>query len=96
MDAAQEERRGEDARQVLDSYIYKEAYATIEANILTAMANANTTPEQGEYQRKLLIALRKVRIYIEQVAVTGTMAAIAEERKRTFMERQVERFTRRA
>ncbi len=91
-----EERRGEDARQVLESYIYKEAYTAIEANIVTAMANANTTAAQGESLRALLIALRKVRGYIEQVAVTGTMAAIAEERKRTFLEKQAERFLRRA
>ena len=82
-----EERRGEEARQVLDSPIYKEAYVQIETNIVNRMAAQATGAVEAEDLRRLLIALRKVRVYIEQVAVTGTMSAMEQERKRTLRER---------
>lgn len=96
MNPEQEERRGEDARQVLENSIYKEAYAQIEANIVAKMAQQATTAAEGEDLRRLLIALRKVRTYIEQVAVTGKMAAIEADRKRGLVEQMTERYLRRA
>ena len=71
-----EERRGEEARRILESDIYKEAYTQVEANIVAQLAQEATTPDNAESLRKLLIALRKVRIYIEQVMHTGTMKAL--------------------
>ena len=92
MSPEQEERRGEDARLVLENSIYKEAYTQIEANIVAQMAKQATTAEQGEDLRRLLIALRKVKVYMEQVATTGTMAAMEQERKLSMMQRFQERF----
>ena len=74
-----EERRGEEARRVLESDIYKEAYTSIEANIVARMAQAATLPEEAESLRQLLIALRKVKTYMEQVLHTGTMKVLAEK-----------------
>ena len=71
-----EERRGEEARRILESDIYKESYASIEANIVARMAQAATLPEEAESLRQLLIALRKVKVYMEQVLQTGTMKAL--------------------
>lgn len=87
MTPEQEERRGEEARAVLESGIYKESYAQIEANIVAQMAKQATTAEQGEDLRRLLIALRKVKTYMEQVATTGTMAAMAANDKRTMLDK---------
>ncbi len=81
---------------MLESAIYKEAYRQVADNIVNLMSKQSTTPEQGEDLRKLLIAMGRIKNYIEQVAVTGTMAAMEEERKRTFLEKQAERFLRRA
>ncbi len=81
---------------MLESAIYKEAYRQVADNIVNLMSKQSTTPEQGEDLRKLLIAMGRIKTYIEQVAVTGTMAAMEEERKRTFLEKQAERFLRRA
>lgn len=92
MSPEQEERRGEEARVVLENGIYKEAYVQIEANIVAQLAKQATTAEQAEDLRRLLIALRKVKVYIEQVAATGTMAAMEQERKLSFMERVSGRF----
>lgn len=87
MTIEQDERRGEDARQVLDSPVYKEAYAQIEANIVNKLALQGTGNDEANDLRRLLIALRRVRGYMEQVATTGTMAAMELERKRTLRER---------
>ncbi len=81
---------------MLESAIYKEAYRQVADNIVNLMSKQSTTPEQGEDLRKLLIAMGRIKTYIEQVAATGTMAAMEEERKRTFLEKQAERFLRRA
>ena len=74
-----EERRGEEARRILEADIYKEAYTSIEANIVARMAQAATLPEEAESLRQLLIALRKVKTYMEQVLHTGTMKVLAEK-----------------
>lgn len=74
-----EERRGEEARRVLESDIYKEAYTSIETNIVARMAQAATLPEEAESLRQLLIALRKVKSYMEQVLLSGTMKALDEK-----------------
>lgn len=86
MTPEQEERRGEDARRVLNAPIYVEAYAQIEANIVSQMAQQATSAANAEDLRRLLIALRKVRTYMEQVMQTGTMAAMEQERRRSFTE----------
>lgn len=88
----QEERRGEDARIVLESAIYKEAFAQIEANIVAKMALQATTAAEAEELRRLMIALRKVRTYMERVMTTGTMAAMEEERKRNWAQRMTDRY----
>lgn len=92
MTPEQEERRGEEARVVLDNPIYREAFAQIEANIVAKMALQATTAAEAEELRRLMIALRKVRTYLEQVLTTGTMAAMEEERKRNWAQRMTDRY----
>ena len=92
MTPEQEERRGEEARVVLDNPIYREAFAQIEANIVAKMALQATTAAEAEELRRLMIALRKVRTYMEQVLTTGTMAAMEEERKRNWAQRMTDRY----
>jgi hypothetical protein len=87
VDLKQEESRGEEARRLLDSALLKEAYNVIESNIVSKLALAATTDEQAKELRALLIALHKVRKYLENVLTTGTMAALEIERKRTLGER---------
>jgi len=43
-----------------------------------------------------MIALRKVRTYMEQVLTTGTMAALEEQRKQNFAQRMFDRYSLRA
>ena len=93
MIARDDERRGVEAKLVLENEIYREAVKQIEANIVAQMAQQATTAERGEDLRKLLIALRKINTYIEQVAVTGRMAAMEEDKKRSLAERMAARFS---
>ena len=87
MDERYQERRGEDAKRVLNDDIYKEAFAALEARWLNELVQQDIDPKRAEYLRTLLVAGRKHRQYMEQVMVTGTMAAMEIERKRSRSER---------
>ena len=76
-------RRGNDARNVLESPVYQEAYAEIEQRLIGQMAVIEITKERAEYLRQLLVAHRKIRGYLEQVMMTGKMA----EQSLTLMEK---------
>ena len=76
-----DEARGEEARRILDAALFKEAFRVIEERLVNELALVETNAERVERARNLLVALRKVRTYLEQVLYTGTMAAMEEERK---------------
>jgi hypothetical protein len=86
-----EDSRGIEARRVLESPIYVEAYATIEEKLINQMALAETTAERGEHLRRLLVAHRKIRQYIQQVMITGQMAEQELERKRSVSDKMMGR-----
>lgn len=82
-----EERRGAEARQILEHPIYREAYSAIQERIVGQLALADTPDETRKRLNDLLIALNKVRVYMEQVALSGAMATQEIERKRTLRDR---------
>lgn len=88
-----DEARGEAARAILENPLYKEAYQTIEANIVNQLSQAEITQERAEYLRKILVASRKLRIFMEQILMTGTMSAM-EEQKKSFSQSIKERAQR--
>ena len=79
MNLEQEERRGEEARQLLAHPLLVEAFAVIESRIVDQLSQADTAGERRARLNDLLIANRKVRQYLEQVVSTGTMAAMERE-----------------
>lgn len=83
----EQERRGEEARRIIGHEIYKEAFAAIEARWLSELVQQDIDPKRAEYLRTLLVAGRKHRQYMEQVMVSGTLAAQELERKQTLKER---------
>ena len=91
MNLEDEDRRGLLAKEVLESPIYLEAYATIEEKLVNQLSLAETTAERGEHLRRLLVAHRKIRQYIEQVMVTGKMAEQELERQRSLADRILRR-----
>jgi len=91
MDPAQEERRGEQARQIINAPLYQEAGAAFEARLVSELAQQDLRPERVTELRTLLVWHRKYRQYFEQILVTGTMAAMDAERKRTLRERMFRR-----
>ena len=91
MSPEEERIRGADARQVLENRIYKEAHTALEARWINELAQQDIDPKRAEYLRTLLVAGRKIKQYMEQVMVSGTMAAMEIERKRTLAERMLGR-----
>lgn len=87
MNLDQDERRGEEARRVISSGIYKEAFVTIEERLIQQLAVIEITKERAEYLRQLLVANRKIKAYLEQVMVTGQMA----EEQKGLLERMKDR-----
>jgi hypothetical protein len=74
MNLDQDERRGEAARQILESEIFKEAYSTIEQRLLNELATIEIKAERAEYLRQLIVMGRKYKAYMQQVLLTGKMA----------------------
>lgn len=87
MTPQEEERRGAEAGQILNNPLYKEAYSAIRDRILAQLSLADYPDEARKRCNDLLIALAKVDGYLRQVMVSGEMAALETERKRTFAER---------
>ena len=91
MDPIQEERRGEDAKRILNEPVYQEAFAALEQRWVNELAQQDIDPKRAEYLRTLLVAGRRHKQYMEQVMVSGTLAAMELERKRTLRERMLRR-----
>lgn len=91
MTEKEELERGHEARRLLAEPLLIEAFAAIEATILSEIRRVDVGA--AEKQRDLIVTMQllaKVRTYIENVALTGRMA---EEKK---AERSLlQRFTRR-
>lgn len=83
-------RRGVDAKQVMQSAIYKEAFKVIEDRLLNELATIEIKPERAEYLRQLIVMGRKYRGYLEQAMLTGKMA----EEQQTLMQRVADRAKR--
>lgn len=85
-------RRGEEAQRLLDEPILKEAFAHVEERLIDAIKRVDVGAKDS--QRDLIVSLQllaKVRGYVEQVAITGKMAKLTQER-----ESWTDRFRRRA
>lgn len=87
MDAKLEELRGEEARRVLDAEIYKEAFKAITDRIVSQLTLAELPDDKRKRLNDLLVAHTKARQYMEQVLISGTMAAQEIERQQTLTER---------
>ena len=76
-----EESRAQAANQVLSSPIYKEAYRIIEERLVNELASAELADDRAAKIRNLLVGLRKVRTYMEQVVMSGKLSALEEAQK---------------
>lgn len=87
MTPEEELQRGNEARRVLHDRIYLEAYETIRERIVQQLAQVETDDAKRGRLNSLLIAHEAVRRYMEQVMLTGKMAAAQIERDKTLAER---------
>lgn len=78
-------QRGDMARMVLESTVFKEALDTIERDILNAWEQ--TSPRDTEAREKawsFYLASRKIRSTLQNFVDTGKMALIQVEEKKRF------------
>jgi hypothetical protein len=75
------EQRAVSAQRILEDPVYRDSFATVEANIVAKLAQPNTTPETVQELHQSLVSLHRVRRYLEQVIVTGRMDEIAAQQK---------------
>lgn len=83
----QEELRGAEAKQILDSEIYQEAYAAIRDRIVGQLEGADLPDDRRKKLNDLLVAHKKARQYMESVLMTGTMAGMEIDRQASLAER---------
>ena len=74
MNLDDEVRRGAEARGILNSPVYAEAFSEIERRLLNELATLEIARDRAEYLRQLITMGRKYRQYLEQVMVTGELA----------------------
>jgi len=87
MTPEQEERRGNEARALLNNAIYKEAYTAIRERLVGQLSLADLPEDTRAKCNTLLVALATVHRYFEQTMLTGQMAEIETQRKKTLRER---------
>lgn len=87
----EEIRRGRHARNVLEDEVYREAYDAVRDRIVSQLSLAETVGDKRERLNTLLVALATVQRYMEQVMLTGKMAAEQIERDKRFTERVIDR-----
>lgn len=87
MSPEEEVSRAAKAQRVLSDDMYNEAYSVIRDRIVQQLSQAETAGEKRERLNALLVSLETVRRYMEQVVISGKMAAQQIERDRTFSER---------
>ena len=83
MTSADESRRAAEASALVNNPLYREAFAVLEARLISELAKADIEPERGERIRLLFVALRKVHGYLDQLIQTGKMVEFADQHKRT-------------
>ena len=71
-----ESERGEQARRLLDNPLWAEAHAKWEADLSRELRRVAHNPDACQQVANLLIAGDKFRVFVEQIAQTGTLANI--------------------
>ena len=96
MTLTDESRRGDEAKQILSSAVYKDAWAAYEAILLQILSNADTTRERAEEVRGWLIAARKARGHLERIVKEGVLAEAQIKQEETRKKNLAARFFRAA
>ena len=79
--------RGEEARRVLQSEVYKEAYAAVRERLVAQLESADIPAERRQRIVDLLVAHKVVNRYMEQMMVTGTMAEMEIDRQQSLSQK---------
>lgn len=77
------QRDAEEAGRIVESAIFKRAFAELESNIVSRLATPSLTPEQIITTQHELVAHRRVERWLRQLVITGQMEAMAEQKRAT-------------
>ena len=91
MDPQQEERRGEEAKQLLANPLYEESWQVVRERIVVMLEQSGLKPEERERLNNALVGLKLANHYLKQVIATGTMAAMETQHKRSLADRILRR-----
>ena len=75
------QREAEEAVRIIESDIWKRAFADLDANIVTRLALPDQAADKIMSAQQELVALRRVKRWLEQRIVTGQMEAMQPRRK---------------
>jgi hypothetical protein len=75
------QREAEEAARIIESDLWKHAFADLDANIVTRLALPDQAPDKIMAAQQELVALRRVKRWLEQRIVTGQMEAMQPRRK---------------
>ena len=92
IDLRNEEIRGEEARQILQSPLYQESWTAMRETLISKLETASLSVEERKTCNDLLIIHGKARKYMENVLTTGKMAEMELEKQRTLAERAASMF----
>lgn len=81
MNLHEEVQRGQDAEQLLEHPVFKEALASVRAGIINTWADAPLRDKEGAHELKLMLKLLgDLELNIKRTVDTGKMAKIQLER----------------
>jgi hypothetical protein len=82
-----DEKRGAEAEQLLRHPLLVEAFRKIEERLVSELAQPDCATDRVLWLKHRLTAARQVHTYIKQVAVTGNLDALEEQRKRSLRDK---------
>ncbi len=89
-----EQRRGAEARQVLENALYRESWEKIRDTIVSQLEQADLAPERRIRLNDLLVSHRKARQWLELVMQTGQLAGQEIERQSSLTQRGMDALRR--
>lgn len=75
------QREADEAARIVESDLWQRAFAELDASIVTRLAAPGQAPDKIMAAQQELVALRRVKRWLEQRIVTGQMEAMQPRRK---------------
>lgn len=84
--------RGELAQELLRNPLFKEAQDELERRLIAKMARIDTSKDDAEYLRTIMIGSKHYRKFFEALVIMGRNVELEIDRKKTLAERLKARY----